>query len=393
MNQAINPTRKNGTGSLAHEMGHALDNYLARRAGYGAGSYYTNVMWMRAAGDGLPVHGQLSEATAAALRAVTLSMMWRPGTEEPYSEPSEWLRRSRAKDGETTRGGRPTRPYWSKPVEMFARGFECWVNARMNEMGISNPYLTSQERFDYVPEFFPEGAEAVAVTAAFDRLAEALQVPELVLAEGAAEPAEAEQTPYLYSRAISAGFNGRGAMVEYAYDEVARVLGECRTGFSFRDELFDADGKPVSGRYGKMQQASRDDARRLISLSWQHADRGTVNHEVFHGAMELLLPQHDRQIVLDAFAPDNPNVVRLQHALSALGKDYLCAEVANNPGEAAAYAYELWRDHLFAPKPAVSGVFQRVRTALNDILHSLTNMGYPSVEAIFSDIATGQYRE
>lgn len=111
----IHQTRHPGTGVLAHEFGHALDAYLAERAGFDRGKLLSEIFH-------------------------------RPGCADEYTARFQRLIRAVNKDGRnfvTTaiEADRGRKAYWSKSSELFARLFETWVYDLLTARGERNDFL------------------------------------------------------------------------------------------------------------------------------------------------------------------------------------------------------------------------------------------------------------
>ena len=112
--KVINLTRKNGVGTLAHEWGHALDNY----ASAGGKSFLTH-------SSGNPEH-------RAAMGAVISAWDSSGFTKQVYAA-------IKAMKG----GGLAiSADYWTSREEMFARSFEAYTQLKLDKAGRKNTYLT-----------------------------------------------------------------------------------------------------------------------------------------------------------------------------------------------------------------------------------------------------------
>lgn len=112
MRKVINLTKMNGAGSLAHEWGHALDDYLGNALGYGK---------------------MLSEAKAKEFKEVMDAIKYRPATleEQQFGKervPSDFYLNSKAMDECTAKCDKG---YWASDCEMFARAFACYVKDKL----------------------------------------------------------------------------------------------------------------------------------------------------------------------------------------------------------------------------------------------------------------------
>lgn len=149
----INLTKKNGSGTIAHEWFHALDNYLARKGG-DQKQYLTN--------NPLRYEGkELGSAFYSFMKTMR-------GT-EVYK---------RSKLADRTKG----RAYFGKTTELGARAFEVYVIEKLKEQGMKNDYLANLTSIDdinaYHKDLYPYaiGEDIPKITEAMDKIFEAIQV-------------------------------------------------------------------------------------------------------------------------------------------------------------------------------------------------------------------------
>ena len=164
--KVINLTRKRGIGTLSHEWGHALDNYLGLKAGVSASSapssdkihpdyvFLTNSgrPWEKEAKNPSPV----IEAMKAVQEAHVTS-----GFMDQVEKESRGIKRAMAFN----------RDYWISRPEMFARSFEAHIDRKLAAAGRKNTYLTQ------TPDslLWPTAEQSAAMAAAFDRLLDAVR--------------------------------------------------------------------------------------------------------------------------------------------------------------------------------------------------------------------------
>ena len=164
--KVINLTRKRGIGTLSHEWGHALDNYLGLKAGVSPSSapssdkihpdyvFLTNSgrPWEKEAKNPSPV----IEAMKAVQEAHVTS-----GFMDQVEKESRGIKRAMAFN----------RDYWISRPEMFARSFEAHIDRKLAAAGRKNTYLTQ------TPDslLWPTAEQSAAMAAAFDRLLEAVR--------------------------------------------------------------------------------------------------------------------------------------------------------------------------------------------------------------------------
>ncbi|QWV06142.1 hypothetical protein KQ246_06995 [Pseudoalteromonas shioyasakiensis] len=117
-NMVINLTKKSGSGSLAHEWWHALDNYFGRQKN--SGSDFITESPYHLKGD--EVRPEMAEAFKRLRNVINAS---------------DLPRRSLKLDQ------RKSKKYWSTNVEMTARSFETFIIDKLNKGKIKNEYLAN----------------------------------------------------------------------------------------------------------------------------------------------------------------------------------------------------------------------------------------------------------
>lgn len=94
--------------------------------------------------------------------------------------------------------------YWTRPHEMFARAFECYVSDKTEENGIINSYLCSgvrkQDFQEGVITPYPQGDEREKINAAFDKLMDALKSENIL--ESALKMAEIDEYDENYDKNV-----------------------------------------------------------------------------------------------------------------------------------------------------------------------------------------------
>ena len=116
--KVINLTRKNGVGSLSHEWGHALDNYVSGGAGF------------------LSQFRSRSGSREAVNAMSALQSAW---SNSGYTKQVYDTLRAIKKAG-----GMLSESYWLSSEEMFARSFEAYVSLKLAKAGRANTYLTRE---------------------------------------------------------------------------------------------------------------------------------------------------------------------------------------------------------------------------------------------------------
>lgn len=164
--RTVNITRNKGAGSMAHEWAHGLDHRLVQTLGitYSYSRFATSCIqsvWKS-------LRTERQRAIAEPLRLIR-EYSWY------MNEDSAFLRQSMKLS--SRRGGGS---YWHEPEEMFARGFEAYVQDALAKQGRHSPWLvygTLEE--DFPPENdtpcpYPTGEERQILCAHYQKLMELL---------------------------------------------------------------------------------------------------------------------------------------------------------------------------------------------------------------------------
>lgn len=132
---AINLTKGNGAGSLAHEWFHALDNYFGQHDVAKDGNVVSGDKFMTARDtrgslyqpEAYPVREEAYDAFMGVVKAINNSGM---------------RRRSLLLDDVRSK------PYWSTDIEMAARAFERYVQDKAKAAGVENDFLVNIRKAD-----------------------------------------------------------------------------------------------------------------------------------------------------------------------------------------------------------------------------------------------------
>ncbi|HGG6071352.1 TPA: LPD38 domain-containing protein [Salmonella enterica subsp. diarizonae] len=137
---AINLTKGNGAGSLAHEWFHSLDNYfgqndVAKDGDVGSGGEYMTERHRKVkqwngkeyASVEHPVRQEVYDAFKSVMKAINKSDM---------------VDRARRLDEVRSK------PYWSTDIEMAARAFERYVQDKAKAAGVENDFLVNIRKVD-----------------------------------------------------------------------------------------------------------------------------------------------------------------------------------------------------------------------------------------------------
>ena len=153
--KVINLTKTHGAGSLAHEYGHALDNFIYDKIKGGKGSIF-------ATND-----RRIMPEMDALVRVMCF--------DDSGLHHTKFYRSAIALDSERTR------PYFAKREEMFARAFACYVKDKLAGLGIRSDYLTGHA--DAFESTAPQGEERLKINEAFDNLIRALKDKHIIEAK------------------------------------------------------------------------------------------------------------------------------------------------------------------------------------------------------------------
>ncbi len=152
------------------------------------------------------------------------------------------------------------------------------------------------------------------------------------------------------------------------------------------DRLFDiASGQRVAGRY----------TNKILMLSDEAVDLSYVgNHETFHAAMDLMLNDRERQIVLEKFAPGTALNYQVKDELVSSG-DLAAAAQCEIAEEAAAHGFALWRSNrLVITDEPVKGVFGDIVDAMQTlgkwVRKNVFDQGFQTPEEIFDALSDGR---
>ena len=137
LKRAINLTRKNGVGSLAHEWGHFLDHHLGSTVKGATRSIGLSL-------DSLSRKDVGSDPMRDAMDAVRNA--WRDsGFRDRINEAGI------ANMGAHAWRKKGNQDYWTSNEEMFARSFEGWVDHELRAQGRKNTYLSGGLDYEMMP--------------------------------------------------------------------------------------------------------------------------------------------------------------------------------------------------------------------------------------------------
>jgi hypothetical protein len=165
----INITRKNGVGTLAHEWGHALDDYIGGQSPRGrsfarTGDIYLSEQTSPKFWDGTTGHAsQGDDPVWKAMDGVRKAIK---ETDYPQTL-SEGLRGY----GITPQKSRGQWNYWTSGREVFARTFERYVQHKLRSKGQENTYLSG---LGGESPLWPTKEQIAKMAPAFDELMSAV---------------------------------------------------------------------------------------------------------------------------------------------------------------------------------------------------------------------------
>jgi len=151
----INLTKTGGAGTVAHEWGHALDNYFARKSGHKLG-------YLSERGINYE-NKELIEAFNGLMGSI-------------YD--SELYIRSADADASMNK----TKRYFSSGREMFARAVESYVQDSLNQQNMKSPFLVDLKKYEELPESlqkkYPYASETELgfIRDGFDSIFSAIQI-------------------------------------------------------------------------------------------------------------------------------------------------------------------------------------------------------------------------
>ncbi|EOM6746847.1 LPD38 domain-containing protein [Escherichia coli] len=302
---AINLTKGNGPGALAHEWFHSLDNYFGRYDVStdgkitSGGDYMTEAQRAgRVFKDGryvdaeYPVRQEVYDAFKGVIQAIKNSDM-------PLR--SALLDEVRSK------------PYWSTDVEMAARAFERYVQDKARMAGVENDYLVNIRK---APEHntdntwaYPTNAELDGgIREAFDHLFRTLKTretdkgvafysrkgvtrtPEGNLISDVNRSKEAKGSPVPQVEAVA-----RGVMSGIKDSDLkVRVVKSQKEAEALAGESFDG--------YGRVHAFYLPDKREIVLVADNIPDgravREKLRHEIIHHAMEHVVTPAEYQTII-----------------------------------------------------------------------------------------------
>lgn len=296
---AINLTKGNGAGSLAHEWFHALDNYfgqhdIAKDGNVVSGdNFMTRWNGKAYASAEHPVRREVHDAFKGVVNAVNKSGM---------------VDRARRLDEVRSK------PYWSTDIEMAARAFERYVQDKAKAAGVENDFLVNIRKADDhgSPDTYayPTNEDLDGgIRQAFDHLFSTLKTRETDKGVAFYSRKGVKRTPE--GNFISDANHSR----EAKGSSVAKVKAVARgvmdrikdNTLNVRVVKSQAEAQELAGEsfdgYGKVHAFYRPDEHEIVLVADNIPDGRTVReklrHEIIHHAMEQVVTLAEYKTIVD----------------------------------------------------------------------------------------------
>ncbi|EEH6200481.1 hypothetical protein G8935_001746 [Salmonella enterica] len=315
---AINLTKGNGAGSLAHEWFHALDNYfgqhdVARDGDVASGDRFMTARDTRGSlyqPEAYPVREEVYDAFMGVVKAVNNSGM---------------RRRSLLLDEVRSK------PYWSTDIEMAARAFERYVQDKAKAAGVENDYLVNIRKADDhgSPDTYAYPTEAEldgGIRQAFDKLFSTLKTRETDKGVAFYSRDGLERTPegnVISQTGHSADTPAQGSTVRKVKTVARTVMDRIRDNdLNVRVVKSQAEAAKLAGesldKHGKVHAFYRPDEHEIVLVADNLPDGRTVReklrHEIIHHAMENVVTPAEYKTIVD-------NVLKTRDSNNATIKD------------------------------------------------------------------------
>ncbi|ECV7796422.1 hypothetical protein ZX23_00705 [Salmonella enterica subsp. enterica serovar Brandenburg] len=315
---AINLTKGNGAGSLAHEWFHALDNYfgqhdVARDGDVASGDRFMTARDTRGSlyqPEAYPVREEVYGAFMGVVKAVNNSGM---------------RRRSLLLDEVRSK------PYWSTDIEMAARAFERYVQDKAKAAGVENDYLVNIRKADDhgSPDTYAYPTEAEldgGIRQAFDKLFSTLKTRETDKGVAFYSRDGLERTPegnVISQTGHSADTPAQGSTVRKVKTVARTVMDRIRDNdLNVRVVKSQAEAAELAGesldKHGKVHAFYRPDEHEIVLVADNLPDGRTVReklrHEIIHHAMENVVTPAEYKTIVD-------NVLKTRDSNNATIKD------------------------------------------------------------------------
>ncbi|EMD3737060.1 LPD38 domain-containing protein [Salmonella enterica] len=295
---AINLTKSNGAGSLAHEWFHALDNYfgqhdIARGGNVVSGDNFMTSWNGKDAPGEHPVRQEVRDAFKGVLRAVSKSGM---------------VDRARRLDDVRSK------PYWSTDIEMAARAFERYVQDKAKAAGVENDFLVNIRKADDhgSPDTYAYPTQAEldgGIRQAFDHLFSTLKTRETDKGVALYSRKGVKRTPEgNFISDTSHSKEAKGSSVAKVKAVARGVMDRIKDNtLNVRVVKSQAEAQKLAGEsfdgYGKVHAFYRPDEHEIVLVADNIPDGRTVReklrHEIIHHAMEQVVTTAEYKTIVD----------------------------------------------------------------------------------------------
>lgn len=313
---AINLTKGNGAGSLAHEWFHALDNYFGQHDVAKDGNVVSGDRFMTARDtrgslyqpEAYPVREEVYDAFMGVVKAVSDSGM---------------RRRSLLLDEVRSK------PYWSTDIEMAARAFERYVQDKAKAAGVENDFLVNIRKADDhgSPDTYAYPTEAEldgGIRQAFDKLFSTLKTRDTDKGVAFYSRQGLEKTPEgnLISETGHSP-EAKGSPVPQVRAAARTVLNRIKDiDLNVRVVKSQAEAAELAGEsldnHGRVHAFYRPDEREIVLVADNLPDGRTVReklrHEIIHHALESVVTPAEYKTIVD-------NVLKTRDSNNATIKD------------------------------------------------------------------------
>lgn len=327
---AINLTKGNGAGSLAHEWFHALDNYfgqydVAKDSDVGSGGEYMTERHRKVRQrDGNtyvtiehPVRQEVYDAFKGVMKAIKESSL-----------PERSLRLDNVR----------SKPYWSTDIEMAARAFERYVQDKAKAAGVENDFLVNIRKADDhgSPDTYayPTNEELDGgIRQAFDHLFSTLKTRETDKGVAFYSRKGVKRTPEgNFISDTNHSKEAKGSSVAKVKAVARGVMDRIKDNtLNVRVVKSQAEAQELAGEsfdgYGKVHAFYRPDEHEIVLVADNIPDGRTVReklrHEIIHHAMEqVVTPAEYKTIVDNVLKTRNSDNAAIRETWRKVDADY-----------------------------------------------------------------------
>lgn len=295
---AINLTKGNGAGSLAHEWFHALDNYfgqhdIAKDGNVVSGDNFMTGWNGKDVSGEHPVRREVHDAFKGVMKAINKSGM---------AERSLRLDEVRSK------------PYWSTDIEMAARAFERYVQDKAKAAGVENDFLVNIRKADDhgSPDTYAYPTQAEldgGIRQAFDHLFSTLKTRETDKGVAFYSRKGVKRTPEgNFISDANHSKEAKGSSVAKVKAVARGVMDRIKDNtLNVRVVKSQAEAQELAGEsfdgYGKVHAFYRPDEHEIVLVADNIPDGRTVReklrHEIIHHAMEQVVTPAEYKTIVD----------------------------------------------------------------------------------------------